>query len=650
MAIFTECGICRKKYRFDSSMAGQVVRCKECTADMDVVTVSRKTDDSEESSSLAEVAQNLAMPLSAGLLVILVSFGVFHGVGIINEHAQGGPTDSGGAGARIVRKESANSSADANSGADSIASTGSSRNDGQESVALPSVPETGPSPATQPSPQTTRPVQSTRPTVPAASVRLSLAAISSDGVLVAAAQKDRELISWDPRRAQSPLEVGHLSSEATALVFLPSGGHLVAGDKEGKLTVWDAQQGLREQLIDEDAGEVTALAVSPDGQALHVGHRSGKVAQYEIRDNRLRFRQSTEMKSPIVCVAASELNLAIGRAGSGLYLHPLQANAGRGMTRGVPPRQMSLSADGRRLAVLRDGRIAVLRTPDLSPVAHLPGTDFTCLKFSPNGRVLATGNRSGFVGAWNTLTRKRLYEFQLDSSILQVGIFGENRLTGVASSGTANAQTFEASLPAPATNAPTPGLTAAPFVITGVTLSRDRTRITIDGRGFKPPNRMLVFVPGAHVFGYVMPTGSDMQLKRQGIRIPYSTGFLIAVEQAGHLAVAFDRGAMNPDTEQPKSLRVTWIGKGERKSDAGTLEVIIIEPGGTLDVEGEKGARMIVAQKGARINWKNASGRARVITDDLGIRKPSSGFDGQLELQRFAKLDLCPVDGLYKYR
>ena len=192
---------------------------------------------------------------------------------------------------------------------------------------------------------------------------ISALAFSPDGTMLATASTDYSIRLWDfAKRQRLATLQGHLS-EVWALAFSPDGQSLVSGAKDGSVKLWPVQRQQKEDILSGPWQDM--LAVSRDSRRLAALDRQGTLVFLSLttREPEQEFQ--------------------------------LADSADRGRFR--PPPAVALSADLRTMAqVHHDGRVQLWNTETRTPTTlDAPDRPVGFLALSPDGRELVTGGGFG---------------------------------------------------------------------------------------------------------------------------------------------------------------------------------------------------------------------------------------------------------------
>jgi WD40 repeat protein len=220
-------------------------------------------------------------------------------------------------------------------------------------------------------------------------------AFSSDGKLLASGALVSKIVLWNVTTGREEKAIG-TSADVLKIAFSPRGPLLAVGLDDGRpTTLWNTTTNAKEELVQRDAARILDLAFSPDSTLLAMAQLDRPVILWDTR------RRSVQLT--------------------------LDANVPRGGTDSAEIVKVP-SRDDTRVAFSPDGRL--LASGDLYGDVHLwevssgrliqtlthagnrrlrqenPTTRILCLAFSQDGNVLASGGDSESVTLW-TRNRKR---------------------------------------------------------------------------------------------------------------------------------------------------------------------------------------------------------------------------------------------------
>lgn len=225
-------------------------------------------------------------------------------------------------------------------------------------------------------------------------------AISPDEQQVASCATDGTVRLWDLKDPGHPRRLEKASREGErlgALAFSPDGESLASLSRYGRLVLWDTASLKALGQSDVSAGEDAALSFSKKGDRVFVVYRMNLTSWHPEHEPQPKTIVAPESVAPRYPKSDTPFN---GRSGPAY---------GEGIKfAGVS----TLSPEGDMTSLRLDGSVAIwdpstgkilasLAPPPAAAAWENPGNYFECVRYSPNGQLLAATASSGDLFVWN---------------------------------------------------------------------------------------------------------------------------------------------------------------------------------------------------------------------------------------------------------
>jgi WD40 repeat protein len=206
---------------------------------------------------------------------------------------------------------------------------------------------------------------------------LSAVAFSPDGKRLASGSTDDPVFVWDVASGQRLATLDGSRLDFLSVAYAPDGKTLATGGRNGLVRLWDAETCQPRGRLEGHTGPVYALAFSPDSRTLATGANDGTVKLWDLSrpDRALAPREGFQK---VVLAGTGRTTAAFSPDGR-LVVTASKGADGKGEVK-------LWDTEGHALAALPDA-------PDAP----------TCVALSPDGKMVAAGDRDGAVKVWDVV-------------------------------------------------------------------------------------------------------------------------------------------------------------------------------------------------------------------------------------------------------
>ncbi|MGM0556043.1 MAG: caspase family protein [Myxococcota bacterium] len=214
-------------------------------------------------------------------------------------------------------------------------------------------------------------------------------ASSPDGRMLASVTGDKTIKLWDLEGGREIRKMSGHSDHVLSVAFSPHGRTLVSSGADSTIKLWDVESGTEIETLSGHDGPVNSITFSPDGRTLASGSTDSTVKVWDVESG--KELQTLSGHSYVVTSIAFSPNGRMLASGS--------RDFPSSNVNDPPPKAGSAKV---KLWDVESGR-------ELTTLQSYSGTAaITDIKFSPDGRTLASGSWGGWINLWDVESGKEL--------------------------------------------------------------------------------------------------------------------------------------------------------------------------------------------------------------------------------------------------
>ncbi len=227
---------------------------------------------------------------------------------------------------------------------------------------------------------------------------------SPNGKLIVTAGDDGAVKLWNPLTGKEISKLVQYSSPITAVSFLPNSNKL-AIPLGSSMAIWDVATKKQIAILPEGSGS-WIFTFSPDGKILATAH--GKIAKLWSMENYKELATLDTQRGDIRSVSFSPDGKILATGSEGYTMGVARYNRDSRLfdpnappVDPLPPKPAATLYDA-------EGTVKLWDTQTFKEVGTLPGNlgFMYAVAFSPDGKLLATGNKTGQLKLWDTRLNK----------------------------------------------------------------------------------------------------------------------------------------------------------------------------------------------------------------------------------------------------